>query len=116
MKRNEFDKYCSTLKSTTNVVQWGDASVWKVGGKVFAIHSGNNHDDHRMSIKCSELNFKILIELEGIHIAPYLKQGNWIQIASKEAMNKQDAMDYIKASYGIIVEKLTKKSRTELGL
>ena len=36
MTRSEFDAYCAGLPATTNVVQWGNASVWKVGGKIFA--------------------------------------------------------------------------------
>ena len=32
-----FNDYCESLPATTYVVQWGDAHVWKVGGKVFAI-------------------------------------------------------------------------------
>jgi len=66
MTRDEFNDYCKSLKSATNVVQWGDASVWKIGGNVFAIHPGHDQDDYRISFKCSELNFQILIELEGI--------------------------------------------------
>ena len=116
MTRDEFDNYCSSLKSTTNVVQWGNSSVWKVGGKVFAIHSGNNKDDHKMSTKCSELNYQILLDLPGIHTAPYLKKGNWVQITTKEAMNNEDSMDYIKSSYEIIAGKLTKKLKAELGI
>lgn len=39
MTRDEFDGYCRSLKATTNVIQWGNSSVWKVGGKIFAICS-----------------------------------------------------------------------------
>lgn len=117
MTREEFDKYCGSLKSTTHVIQWGDASVWKIGGKVFAIHSGLGDENmHTLSFKCSELNFQILCELDGIIPAPYLARGMWVQIKTKEAMPNDDVMDYIKASYDIISNKLTKKLRNELGL
>ena len=117
MTREEFDIYCKSLKSTTHVVQWGDASVWKIGGKVFAIHSGLDEDNaHTLSFKCSELNFQILCELEGIIPAPYLARGNWVQIVSGAAMNNKDVKDYIKSSYQIISRKLTKKIQKELGL
>jgi len=69
-----------------------------------------------MSFKCSELNFRILTELDGIQRAPYLTQGNWIQITSEKAMNNQDIKDYIKDSYDIIAAKLTKKLKGELGI
>ena len=37
MTREEYDAFCAGLPHVAHVVQWGDASVWKVGGKVFAI-------------------------------------------------------------------------------
>ncbi len=117
MTREEFDIFCRSLKSTTHVVQWGDASVWKIGGKVFAIHSGMaGKNEHSISFKCSELNFQILCELPGIIPAPYLARGNWVQITSKDAMSNGDVQDYIKASYDIIKGKLTKKMQRELGV
>jgi predicted DNA-binding protein (MmcQ/YjbR family) len=116
MTRDEFNDYCKSLKSTSNIVQWGDASVWKIGIKVFAIHSGQDDNARTMSFKCSELNFRILTELDGIQRAPYLTQGNWIQITSEKAMNNQDIKDYIKDSYDIIAAKLTKKLKGELGI
>ncbi len=117
MTRQEFDQYCVNLKSTSHVVQWGNASVWKIGGKVFAIHPGlNGKHIHTISFKCSELNYQILSQLEDIIPAPYLARGNWVQITTKNAMNNQDVKDYIKASYTIIAKKLTKKLQAELGL
>lgn len=117
MTREEFDKYCGSLKSTTHVIQWGDASVWKIGGKVFAIHSGlGTENTHTLSFKCSDLNFQILCELEGIIPAPYLARGKWVQIKTKEAMSNDDVKDYINASYDIISKKLTKKQRSDLGI
>lgn len=117
MKRDEFDTYCKSLKSTTHVIQWGDASVWKIGRKVFAIHSGvNSKNEHALSFKCSELNFEILCELPDIIPAPYLARGKWVQLTSKSAMSNNDAEDYIKESYKIISGKLTKKKQSELGL
>jgi predicted DNA-binding protein (MmcQ/YjbR family) len=37
MTRDEFNAFCAALPQTSHVVQWGNADVWKVGGKVFAI-------------------------------------------------------------------------------
>ncbi len=117
MTREEFDKYCASLKSTTHVVQWAGASVWKIGGKVFAIHSGMGEEgEHTLSFKCSELNFQILCELDGIIPAPYLARGKWVQVKTEEAMSNEDVKDYIKSSYDIISGKLTKKMRSDLGI
>ncbi|WP_417465350.1 MmcQ/YjbR family DNA-binding protein [Kordiimonas sp.] len=125
MTREEFDAYCKTLKATTHVVQWGGASVWKVGGKIFAICSNWGPDDKetddmaapaRISFKCSDLSYQILCELEGIVPAPYLARAKWVQLQSADALSKDDLKSYIADAHGIIAAKLTKKMQTELGL
>jgi len=37
MTQDDYDALCACLPHTTHVVQWGDASIWKIGGKVFVI-------------------------------------------------------------------------------
>jgi len=43
--RDEFNAFCGGMTATTHVVQWGNADVWKVGGKVFAICGWNSGVD-----------------------------------------------------------------------
>ncbi len=63
MDRADFDEFCGSLKATTHVVQWGNASVWKVGGKIFAICSYWGQGPHQcISFKCSDLTYTILCE------------------------------------------------------
>ncbi|WP_417461452.1 MmcQ/YjbR family DNA-binding protein [Kordiimonas sp.] len=125
MTREEFDEYCKALKATTHVVQWGGASVWKVGGKIFAICSNWGSDDKRsdaddaasrISFKCSDLSYQILCELEGIVPAPYLARAKWVQLQSADALSNDDLKSYIADAHGIIAAKLTKKMQAELGL
>ena len=117
MTREEFDKYCGSLKATTHVVQWGNASVWKIGGKIFAIFPyWGEGSEHKISFKCSDLNYQVLCELNGIIPAPYLARAKWVQIQNLDAMNTGDIKDYIKAAHDIISKKLTKKMQAELKL
>ncbi|MBL4800820.1 MAG: MmcQ/YjbR family DNA-binding protein [Emcibacter sp.] len=117
MIREEFDNYCSSLTSVTHVVQWGGASVWKVGGKIFAIcsHWGTG-EQQKISFKCSDLSYHILCELPDITPAPYLARAKWVQIKTADAMNDDDIQDYIKTAYQIICRKLTRAKRKELNL
>ncbi len=117
MKRDEFDEYCRNLKSTTHVVQWGGSSVWKVGGKIFAICSiwGEGRED-KISFKCADMSFQILCELPGVIPAPYLARGKWVQVTSGETLSDDDIKSYIEEAHAIIAAKLTKKLRAELGL
>lgn len=117
MTRDEFDVFCGDLKSTTHVVQWGGASVWKVGGKIFAI-CPNRRDtqETKISFKCSDLSFQILCELPGIIPSPYLARAKWVQVTTKDAMSDEDIRSYISGAHAIISGKLTRAIRSELGL
>ncbi len=117
MTRDEFDGFCGSLKATTNVVQWGDASVWKLGGKIFAICSNWGEGRHeKFSFKCSDLTYSVLVEQPGIIPAPYLARARWVQIESPDAMDDRDLRDYIRAAHEIIGGKLSKGQRRALGL
>ncbi len=117
MTRTEFDAYCKSLKATTHVEQWGGASVWKIGGKIFAICSKWGEGDHtRIGFKCSDMAYDILREQPGIIPAPYLAGAKWVQIETDEAMSEQDIRDHIRTAHRIVTCKLTKAQRRELGL
>ncbi len=117
MTREEFDIFCGKLKSTTNVIQWGNATVWKIGGRIFAIcsHWGEG-EQQKISFKCSDLSYQILCELPGIVPAPYLARAKWVQITTTDAMNDDDIRGYIKDAYDIICRKLTHAKRAELAI
>jgi len=115
--RDEFDDFCGGLTGVSHVVQWGNASVWKVGGKIFAICSIWGAGDHeKIGFKCSDLSFTLLCEQDGIVPAPYLGRAKWVQLASPDAMTDPDIRRYIAQAHTIIAAKLTKAKRAELGL
>ena len=117
MTRSEFDAFCGALASTTHVVQWGGASVWKIGGKIFAVCSVWGAGSHtKISFKCSDLAYDILTEQPEIVPAPYLARAKWVQIEAAEAMSDDDIRDYIRAAYDIVASKLTRAQRRELML
>ena len=119
MTRDEFDAYCGSLKATTHVVQWGNASVWKIGGKIFAICSvwGKGDGDaegQKIGFKCSDMAYALLTEEDGIVPAPYLARAKWVQIEDADAMSDDDLRGYIAKAYEIVAGKLTRAQRTEL--
>ena len=120
MSREEFDAYCASLPATTNVVQWGDASVWKVGGKMFALYSrwakkGEEHQDS-VAFKCSDMSYEVLSEQDGLAPAPYLARAKWIQARTGSVLSDDDLRAYVTQAHEIVAAKLTKKHRAELGL
>lgn len=125
MTRDEFDDYCASLAATTHVVQWGNASVWKVGGKIFAICSNwgkekseaqTGQTSIKISFKVSDLAYEILPEQPDIIPAPYLARAKWVQLEHSDAMTDDEIRAHIKSAHQIISRKLTKKLQKQLGL
>ncbi|MCV6546765.1 MAG: MmcQ/YjbR family DNA-binding protein [Cohaesibacter sp.] len=125
MTRDEFDDYCASLAATTHVVQWGNASVWKVGGKIFAICSNWGKEKSeaqtgqasiKISFKVSDLAYEILPEQPDIIPAPYLARAKWVQLEHSDAMTDDEIRAHIKSAHQIISRKLTKKLQKQLGL
>lgn len=118
MTREEYNGFCATLPATSHMVQWGNADVWKVGGKVFAVGGWSDGDKLAVTFKVSDLAFDILSEQPGCRPAPYLASRGmkWIQRYGAESMDDQALRDYITESHRLVSLNLTKKLRAELGL
>ncbi|MGJ8528477.1 MmcQ/YjbR family DNA-binding protein [Maritalea sp.] len=117
LSREEFEAFCFTLPHATHVVQWGNASVFKIGGKIFALYSRwDDADCDVVNFKCSDQSFAILPTQEGIEPAKYLARAKWVQVREEAGWDEATFHAYIQQAYDIIVGKLTKKARAELGL
>src|SRR5271155_5305138 len=105
MNRKDYDLFCAKLPHATHVVQWGGASVWKVGGKVFAIGGGSDSSEFGVTFKCSELSFAILADLPGVRAAPYLASRglSWIQRTDDSSLKDAELEDYLRQSYAVVV-------------
>ena len=117
MTRDDFNDFCKGLPQTTHVRQWGDADVWKVGGKVFALCGWAQGED-AFTFKVSDLAFEVLGDLPGIRPAPYLASRGmkWLQHHAAPGLSDDELRRHIHLSHAMIVAKLTKASRAELGL
>lgn len=116
-ERNQFEAFIKTLPSVEIVHQWGDASVGKVGGKIFAIYSIWSADNHwHVGFKCSDLSFDMLPNLEGISPAKYLARAKWVDVSPHSELSMDDIKAYIVEAHRIIASKLTRAKKSELGL
>ncbi|MBA3857382.1 MAG: hypothetical protein C0507_10785 [Cyanobacteria bacterium PR.3.49] len=117
MKLAQFNKYCKALPCTTYVMQWGGCHVWKVADKVFAI-GGMGEEEEFYTFKVSPWAFEVLQEQPGLCPAPYLASRGllWIQHFEKPGLTDQQLKDYIRKSYDLVLEGVSKKKRRELGL
>lgn len=117
MTRDELTQFCAALPQATHVVQWGNADVYKVGDKVFAV-VGMGGTGATVTFKASEMAFEILSDSPGLRPAPYMASRGlkWIQHYDTPGLSDDSLRDHIRASYDMVVAKLTRKKRAELGL
>ena len=117
MTHDQFNTFCRSLPATTYVVQWGGSHVWKVGGKVFAI-GGSNNGKLAVTIKVSDIAYEMLKDQPGLRPAPYLASRGmrWIQHFTKPGLPDRELREYIRQSYSIVSQGLSRKRQAELGL
>jgi predicted DNA-binding protein (MmcQ/YjbR family) len=117
MGYEEFNRFCAALPTTSHVVQWGGAQVWKVGGKVFAI-GGWNEALPAFTFKVSPISFEILKALPGLRPAPYLASRGltWIQHYGEPGLGDVELADYLRESHRIVALGSSRKMRLQIGL
>lgn len=117
MTRDELTTFCAAFPHATHVVQWGNADVYKIGGKVFAI-VGMGQTDATVTFKTSHMAFEILSDSPGLRPAPYMASRGlkWIQQFEAPGLSDDSLRDHIQASYDMMVSGLTRKLRASLGL
>lgn len=111
MTRHDVELLAFALPAVTRVVQWGDADVYKVGGKVFVMCW-----DDTVSFKVSEIGFVVLTDEGGPgRQAPYCAKGHWVNV-DLAATDDEDMAGWLATAHSLIAGKLTRKLRAELGL
>jgi predicted DNA-binding protein (MmcQ/YjbR family) len=116
MNYETFNQFCKALPVTTYVMQWGNAHVWKVGGKVFAVGGWGPEKRPAFTFKTSDNNFEFLKESKGYRPAPYFatRGMKWIQYIADN--NNEDLHYYLSESYRLVSLGLTKVHQKQLGL
>lgn len=113
MTPEAFDKACRALPGVTMETLWGDHSVYKVGGRMFAVY---NPSEGNFSFKASDIAFEALTETNRGIPAPYMQRAKWVRFESLKAEDAAEVADWLNSAHGIIAEKLTKKLRAQLGI
>ncbi|MCK1733981.1 MmcQ/YjbR family DNA-binding protein [Bradyrhizobium sp. 138] len=116
MSPKTFETRCLRLPAITKVVQWEGTSVFKVGGKMFALDGGFAARSGGYMFKVSNMAYAMLIEHGLARPAPYLARAKWVQLVSNSALSDAELASYLAQAHALIVAKLTRKARKELGL
>jgi predicted DNA-binding protein (MmcQ/YjbR family) len=107
--------YCLSLPHATENVQWGNDLVFKIAGKMFAVMALEGPVKYIMSFKCTDEKFNELIEQEGMDPAPYMARNKWVAIERFDVLSDKELKSLLRNSYEMVVEKLPKKLRAQLG-
>jgi predicted DNA-binding protein (MmcQ/YjbR family) len=106
-------RHCMSFPHATETVQWQDALVFKVGGKMFAVAS-LEPGKVWLSFKCSPENFADLTERPDIIPAPYLARAQWVGLESEDALPVAELKRLLRQAYDLIVANLPRKARAAL--
>ena len=107
--------YCLSFPQATENVQWGNDLVFKIAGKMFAVMALEGPVKYIMSFKCTEEKFNELIEQEGMDPAPYMARNKWVAIERLDVLSDKELKSLLRKSYDLVVEKLPKKVREQIG-
>ena len=102
-------EYCLSLPGTTEGIQWEDALLFRVGGKIFVTVSLNPAAEDRIAFKCDPETFAELLEREGARPAAYVGRFKWIGLRDFNVLPAAELRELIRASYELIAAKLPKK-------
>src|ERR1700719_1160186 len=106
-------KTCLPLPGVTEQIQWGHDLVVKVGGKMFAV-APLEPAPVCLSFKCSDESFAELTERPQIIPAPYLARAKWVALETPEALTRGELSELLRASYQLVFQRLSRRSREEL--
>ena len=116
MTPKAFEAHCRRLPAVTKVVQWEGTSVFKVGGKMFALARGFTARSGGYMFKTSNMAYAMLIEQGLARPAPYLARAKWVQLVDNNALSDVDLAAYLDQAHALVVAKLTRKARRDLEL
>lgn len=109
---DEIKFHALSHRGATHVVQWMGSQVYKVGGKMFAVHGP---ESGLLTVKCeSEDTARMLIEIGAARRAPHLPRGGWVAFDVEQG-GADDLRNRIAKSYEVICAKLPKAVQRDLG-
>jgi predicted DNA-binding protein (MmcQ/YjbR family) len=107
--------FCLSLPHATEDVQWEHNLLFRIAGKMFCIANLEPAvSPTKICFKCTPEKFAELVEIDGIIPAPYMARNHWVAMIEIDALRQPEIKELIQLSYQMILEKLPKKTRSEL--
>lgn len=112
MTASELEKICMALPGTKQDVKWGNDLCYVVAEKMYCVTGLEG--PLTASFKVLKEEIEELTEREGIIPAPYMARNNWVFVEDPKALSMKEWKYFIRQSYGLVVEKLPKKTQEKL--
>ena len=108
--------FCLSLPNATEDVQWEHDLLFRIAEKMFCVANLEpGLSPTKIAFKCTPEKFAELVEVEGIIPAPYMARNHWVAMLDMNALRQPEIKELIQGSYRMILEKLPKKTQSELG-
>ena len=104
---------CRSFPGCVEEVKWGDALVYSVGTKMFAV-TGTAAAAQALSFKVEDERFLELTDRPGIIPAPYLARAKWVQVQQAARLSDQEIAALLRRSYELVFAKLTRKLQRDI--
>lgn len=116
MKADELRECCLSFTGSEETFPFNpETSVFKVGGKMFAL-SRLDEESLRVSLKCEPRLAEALRESHAAVIPGYhLNKRHWNTVILDGSLADEAVREMIEDSYDLVVSKLPRKQRTALG-
>ena len=116
MNIEDLQEYCLKKPLVTQELPFDEVTlVFKVAGKMFALTSLEG--DFAINLKCDPENAVLLREqYDNIKPAFHMNKTHWITVAIDGTIGTNKILEWINDSYDLVVAKIPKKTRNELGL
>jgi predicted DNA-binding protein (MmcQ/YjbR family) len=113
MDRAGVGRVCLALPAATLDHPFGDDhDTYKVGGKMFAMVGAMGG----LSFKVSDIAYEVLTGTGHARPAPYLAKAKWVHLNDPGDWDDGELADHLQTAHALIVAKLTRKARADLGL
>ena len=109
-------KYCASLPQAVGEIKWQVDMVYMIGGKMFAVAYENKDGKGNVSFKVDDERFLEYTDRAGFIPAPYMARAKWVQVTDLKKVSDAEMKALLRRSYELVVAKITKKLRLELGL
>ena len=116
MNPDELREHCLSFTGAEETFPFGpEVSVFKVGGKMFAL-SQLGADSLRVSLKCDpELAEQLRAAHEGVIPGYHLNKRHWNTVILDGSLQDELVRTMVEDSYDLVVSKLPGARRAELG-